>query len=53
MGSGLYGEVVAVELAMDKQVNLPKGFGYVEYRTRAEAEKAQQHMDGVGDPILS
>jgi RNA-binding protein with serine-rich domain 1 len=29
------------------QVNLPKGFGYVEFRTRAEAEKAQEYMDGV------
>ena len=42
--------MLAVELAMDKQVDLPKGFGYVEYQTRAEAEKAQQHMDGVGPP---
>lgn len=29
------------------QVNLPKGFGYVEFKTRADAEKAQRHMDGV------
>jgi RNA-binding protein with serine-rich domain 1 len=42
----IYGEVVHVELAMDRTVNLPKGFGYVEFRTRAEAEKAQEYMDG-------
>ena len=29
------------------QVNLPKGYGYVEFKTRADAEKAQLHMDGV------
>uniref|UniRef100_B9GK03 RRM domain-containing protein n=1 Tax=Populus trichocarpa TaxID=3694 RepID=B9GK03_POPTR len=26
------------------QVNLPKGFGYVEFRTRADAEKALLYM---------
>lgn len=29
------------------QVNLPKGFAYVEFKIRADAEKAQLHMDGV------
>lgn len=29
------------------QVNLPKGFAYVEFKTRIDAEKAQLHMDGV------
>lgn len=29
------------------QVNLPKGYGYVEFKTRADAEKAQIYMDGV------
>lgn len=29
------------------QVNLPKGSGYVEFKARADAEKAQLHMDGV------
>ena len=27
-------------------VDLPRGFAYVEYETRAEAEKAKLHMDG-------
>ncbi|KAL6196755.1 hypothetical protein ACLB2K_032369 [Fragaria x ananassa] len=43
---GNYGEVVNVELAMDRSVNLPKGFGYVEFKMRADAEKALLHMDG-------
>ncbi|KAL6201896.1 hypothetical protein ACLB2K_025608 [Fragaria x ananassa] len=43
---GNYGEVVNVELAMDHSVNLPKGFGYVEFKMRADAEKALLHMDG-------
>lgn len=30
------------------QVNLPKGYGYVEFKTRVDAEKAQLYMDGVG-----
>lgn len=29
------------------QVNLPKGFAYVEFKTRVDAEKAQLYMDGV------
>lgn len=29
------------------QANLPKGSGYVEFKTRADAEKAQAYMDGV------
>lgn len=32
------------------QVNLPKGFGYVEFKNRADAEKAQLYMDGVCVP---
>ncbi len=27
-------------------VNLPRGFAYVEYKDRDEAEKARVHMDG-------
>ncbi|TQD89906.1 hypothetical protein C1H46_024537 [Malus baccata] len=42
-----FGEVVNVELAMDRTVNLPKGFGYVEFKIRADAEKAQLYMDGA------
>jgi len=30
------------------QVNLPKGYGYVHFKTRGEAEKALLYMDGVG-----
>lgn len=29
------------------QVNLPRGYGYVEFKTRADAEKALLYMDGV------
>uniref|UniRef100_A0A452XK68 RRM domain-containing protein n=2 Tax=Aegilops tauschii subsp. strangulata TaxID=200361 RepID=A0A452XK68_AEGTS len=42
-----YGEVVNVELSMDKAVNLPRGYGYVEFKMRADAEKALLYMDGV------
>lgn len=37
-------------LIIDKnfQVNLPRGSGYVRFKTRADAEKAQLYMDGVG-----
>lgn len=79
---GNFGEVVNVELGMDRtvsllwmshhglklvsclqvifscesnlklvpslQVNLPKGYGYVEFKARVDAEKAQLFMDGVG-----
>ncbi|CAK9187675.1 unnamed protein product [Ilex paraguariensis] len=41
-----FGEVVHVQLAMDHTVNLLKGFGYVEFKMRVDAEKAQLHMDG-------
>ncbi len=27
-------------------VNLPRGFAYVEFKSREEAEKARLHMDG-------
>ena len=30
------------------QVNIPRGYGYVEFKTRVDAEKAQLFMDGVG-----
>ena len=31
---------------MDKAVNLPRGFAYVEFSKRSEAEEAQRLMDG-------
>jgi len=39
--------VVNVELSMDRLVNLPRGYGYVEFKKRADAEKALLYMDGV------
>ncbi|RDY10986.1 Serine/arginine-rich splicing factor SR45, partial [Mucuna pruriens] len=42
-----FGEVVSVELAMDRTVNLPKGYGYVQFKTRGDAEKALLYMDGA------
>ncbi|XP_043807305.1 RNA-binding protein CP29B, chloroplastic [Manihot esculenta] len=42
-----FGEVVHVELAIDHTVNLPKGYGYVEFKARADAEKALIYMDGT------
>ncbi|XP_024536629.1 serine/arginine-rich splicing factor SR45 [Selaginella moellendorffii] len=44
---GNYGDIIAVDLAMDKTVNLPKGFAYVDYKSKSDAEKAQQFMDGA------
>ncbi|KAG6407342.1 hypothetical protein SASPL_130331 [Salvia splendens] len=44
---GNFGEVVNVRVAMDHVVNLPKGFAYVEFKIRADAEKAQLYMDGA------
>ncbi|EEC78362.1 hypothetical protein OsI_18120 [Oryza sativa Indica Group] len=41
-----YGEVVNVELSMDRVVNLPRGYGYVEFKNRADAEKALLYLDG-------
>lgn len=41
-----FGTVKHVELAMDKAVNLPRGFAYVELSKRSEAEEAQRLMDG-------
>ncbi|EFJ27566.1 hypothetical protein SELMODRAFT_441338 [Selaginella moellendorffii] len=31
---------------MDKTVNLPKRFAYVDYKSKSDVEKAQQFMDG-------
>eukprot|EP00656_Telonema_subtile_P023040 TRINITY_DN24349_c0_g2_i1.p1 TRINITY_DN24349_c0_g2~~TRINITY_DN24349_c0_g2_i1.p1 ORF type:complete len:215 (-),score=40.89 TRINITY_DN24349_c0_g2_i1:54-698(-) len=41
---GHYGTIKRVELAMDRRLNLPRGFAYVDFASRAEAEKA---MDGM------
>ncbi|KAI7839110.1 hypothetical protein COHA_007115 [Chlorella ohadii] len=43
---GTFGKLRSVELAIDKVVNLPRGFAYVEFETRAAADKARGHMDG-------
>ncbi|GMP51835.1 hypothetical protein CsSME_00017909 [Camellia sinensis var. sinensis] len=41
-----FGEVVNVRLVMDHAVNLSRGFGYVEFKIRTDAEKALAYMDG-------
>ncbi|KAF5949498.1 hypothetical protein HYC85_011491 [Camellia sinensis] len=43
---GNFGEVVNVRLVMDHAVNLSRGFGYVEFKIRTDAEKALAYMDG-------
>jgi RNA-binding protein with serine-rich domain 1 len=43
---GNFGEVVNVELSMDRMVNLPRGYGYIEFKKRTDAEKALLYMDG-------
>jgi len=42
---GNFGQVVAVHLAIDKDVDLPKGYGYVDFESRQEAEDALAHMN--------
>ncbi|CAL8471827.1 g11369 [Coccomyxa elongata] len=41
-----FGAIKSCELSVDKVVNLPRGFAYVEYKERENAEKARTHMDG-------
>ncbi len=41
-----FGKLKSVDLAIDKTVNLPRGFAYVVFETRAEAEEARRYMDG-------
>ena len=43
---GTYGAVSSVELAMDRAVNLPRGFAHVEFEQRDDAEKALEYMNG-------
>ena len=44
---GHYGALKSVDLAMDKTVNLPKGFAHVEFEKHEEAEKAIEFMNGA------
>ncbi len=43
---GIYGAVLSVEVQMDRQVNLPKGWANVEYETAEDADRAVQHLNG-------
>ncbi|CAE5964662.1 unnamed protein product [Arabidopsis arenosa] len=43
---GNFGEIIHVELAIDRAVDLPIGDAYVEFKARADAEKPQLYMDG-------
>merc|ERR1719253_334668 len=37
---------VDATLSIDEEVDLPKGYGYVEFRSRTDAEDALAHMNG-------
>ena len=41
-----FGEVKTVELAIDTEVQLPKGYAFVEYGTKEHVDAAIEHMDG-------
>ena len=41
---GNYGKVTAVEIVMDKRLNLPRGFAYVDFETREEGEVQHAHF---------
>jgi RNA-binding protein with serine-rich domain 1 len=43
---GNFGKVMAVHLAIDKEVALPKGYGYVDYEHKEEADAALVSMNG-------
>eukprot|EP00002_Diphylleia_rotans_P022069 TRINITY_DN4314_c0_g3_i3.p1 TRINITY_DN4314_c0_g3~~TRINITY_DN4314_c0_g3_i3.p1 ORF type:complete len:169 (-),score=14.67 TRINITY_DN4314_c0_g3_i3:189-695(-) len=40
-----FGPLRSVKRPMDTRVNLPRGYAYVEYESRADAEKARTAMD--------
>lgn len=40
------GDFMAARLVKDPRTNRPKGYGFVEYSSDAEAEKAIKSMDG-------
>eukprot|EP00210_Caulerpa_lentillifera_P003330 g3178.t1 len=42
----VYGPLKRVEMAMDKFVQLPKGYAYIEFEHQQDAEKALDHMNG-------
>lgn len=43
---GSFGPLKSVELAIDRAVNLPRGFAYVDFEAREDAVRAQAHMHG-------
>lgn len=43
---GNFGELKTADLSLDKFLNLPRGFGHVEFILPEDARKAQAHMDG-------
>lgn len=43
-----FGQTSKLFLAKDKQTGLCKGFAYIHFKNRADAEKAIQHLDGYG-----
>ena len=43
---GMFGTVKNVELAIDGEVQLPKGYAFVELEEREHCEAAIEHMDG-------
>lgn len=43
---GQYGDVVSVKVLMDRDTGRPRGFGFVEFQSSADANKAIAELDG-------
>eukprot|EP00339_Tiarina_fusa_P011124 CAMPEP_0117069262 /NCGR_PEP_ID=MMETSP0472-20121206/48571_1 /TAXON_ID=693140 ORGANISM="Tiarina fusus, Strain LIS" /NCGR_SAMPLE_ID=MMETSP0472 /ASSEMBLY_ACC=CAM_ASM_000603 /LENGTH=240 /DNA_ID=CAMNT_0004791713 /DNA_START=60 /DNA_END=782 /DNA_ORIENTATION=+ len=43
-----FGYITRIYLARDRQTNIPKGFAYVTFELRSDAEKAKENTVGVG-----
>lgn len=42
---GCYGTLKSVELAVDRNVNLPRGYAHVDFETHEEAERALDYLN--------
>jgi RNA recognition motif-containing protein len=48
-----FGEIVQIDVKRDKITHNNLGYGFVEFKTRAQAQRALKELNGIGETLFA